>query len=257
MIIVDDLKQGSPEWLLARCGVVTASRAAEFSQSPKPAPFPGDAEIIKNGKVNSLRYGDFYGEETSATRLKDMLRAHLPPVYTETRQNYLMELVGEVCTGTPKQLGNFKQLEWGKEYEPEARSLLEFESGTDFAEVGFIYRDKSNRAGISPDGINQELEIGCELKCPFDPAVHAAFICGDKIKQEYVHQCQFSMWVTGYKKWYFASYHPQYMRKKLHYVVIERNDEYMQRYDSAFEVFISDLDKALEKVGVRFGEHWQ
>lgn len=256
MIIVEDLQQGSQEWLLARCGVFSASRAAEFSQPPKPAPFPSDAKIIKEGKINTLRYGDFYGEETSAARLKDMLRAHLPPVYTDARQSYLMELVGEACTGIPKQLGNFKQLEWGKEYEPEARALLELETGLTFDEVGFIYRDKSNRAGISPDGINQELKIGCELKCPFDPAVHAAFICNDKIKAEYIHQCQFSMWVTGYRKWYFASYHPQYMRKKLHYVVIERDEEYMKKYDTAFGVFINDFDKALAKVGIKFGEHW-
>jgi hypothetical protein len=62
------------------------------------------------------------------------------------------------------------------------------------------------------------------------------------------------MWVTGYKKWHFASYDPRMKSKRLHYVTIERNQEFMNKYDEAYKTFIKEMDEKLESIGFTFND---
>mgnify|MGYP003673278021 FL=1 len=95
-----------------------------------------------------------------------------------------------------------------------------------------------------------------ELKCPFTTKVFVEFAACDKIKKEYVEQCQYSMWVTGYEAWYFANYDPRIKTKNLHWVLIERDQEYMDKYDRAFANFKKDMDLMLSKLDMSFGMQW-
>ena len=67
------------------------------------------------------------------------------------------------------------------------------------------------------------------------------------------------MWVTGYEGWYFANYDPRMIdkSKRLHYVLIDRDQEFMDKYDNASKQFIIDMDSMLEKSGVKFKSQWQ
>ena len=120
----------------------------------------------------------------------------------------------------------------------------------------FIYRDKEKRFGISPDGLITGTKIGLELKCPLTSKVFVEFATCDKIKKEYIEQCQYSMWVTGYEGWYFANYDPRITTKKLHYVLIERDQAFMDKYDEAEINFIRDMDSMLGKLDLKFGQQW-
>jgi exodeoxyribonuclease (lambda-induced) len=74
----------------------------------------------------------------------------------------------------------------------------------------------------------------------------------------YVEQCQFSIWVTGFDAWVFANYdhRMKVSSKKLHHVLIERDQKYMDKYDNASVQFIKDMDLMLEKSGVEFKSQW-
>tara|TARA_R100000544_G_C2225391_1_gene60315 strand:+ start:1265 stop:2038 length:774 start_codon:yes stop_codon:yes gene_type:complete len=253
MVIIEGLEQGTTEWLHARAARITASRAAEFSSQPSLAPLP-DVKITKEGKVNYCLFDGVTYEHTSKVELQKMIRESLPRVYPDMRNGYLHELIGQVCTGEIKEQIPLKQADWGHENEDIARSIFEFETGKEVRQVGFIYKDEDQRAGISPDGLVIGEDSGLEIKCPWDTKWHIDFILAEKIKPEYIEQCQFSMWVTGYKRWYFASYDPRMKSKRLHYVTIERDEEFMKKYDEAYTVFISEMDKKLASIGFNFSD---
>jgi len=267
MIIVDDIEQGSEAWFSLKNGVVSASRACEFSSPPKLAPLPDNIDYAKIEKLHSFRlytgdgehdFIDFEG--TNKTEVQNRLRETLPSVYCDMRQSYMAELVGQVATGVVPEQMSFKQCEWGHKHEDEARAFFELKTGFDVTVPAFIYRDEVQRFGLSPDGlITGEVDgkrYGLELKCPFTTKVFVEFVTCDKIKKEYFEQCQYSMWVTGYDGWYFAKYDPRVKGEKLHYVLVERDQKYMDKYDKAEPDFIRDMDVMLKKMGVSFGDQW-
>ncbi len=257
MIIIDCIDQGSQDWFYLKAGVISASRAAEFSIESKLAPMPDDFTYEKDNKNHIFKVEGKYYTGTNKGELQTIIRKLYPPVYGDMRQGYMCELVAQIATGLLPEEMSFKQCEWGKEHEDEARAFFELELGVDVSVPSFIYKDDLKRCGISPDGMIDGKKIGLELKCPFTTKVFIEFVTCDKIKKEYIEQCQFSMWVTGYEGWYFASYDPRVKTKQLHHVLIERDQSFMDKYDLAEKNFISDMDKMLAKLDLTFGEQWE
>ena len=174
---------------------------------------------------------------------------------TETRQGYMSELVAQIASGEVADEIQAKALEWGKINEQSARLLYQFETGNLVDEVGFFMTD-DHRCGCSPDGIIKGQSKGLELKCPYSSKVFVEFAALGKIKPEYVKQCQFSMWVTGFEAWDFANYDPRIKSKMLHYTTIERDDEMMKLFDEVVPEFISEMDEMLAKLGTSFSPQW-
>lgn len=263
MIIINNMEQGSKEWFGCKSGVVSASRAAEFSAESKLAPMPEDLHYMKDGKEHKYYLDDKVFSGTNKTTVQNELRETLPLVYGDMRWGYMAELVGQVATGLLPDEMNFKQCEWGKDWEDPARAHLELLLDIDIEVPAFIYKDEKMRFGISPDGIVKGLykgkKTGCEIKCPFTTRVHIEFLTCEKIKQMYVEQCQYSMWVMDYDQWLFASYdhRMKVSSKQLHYVITQRDQKYMDKYDNASVEFIKDMDAMLTKSGVEFGSQWE
>ena len=256
MIIIDQIEQGTDDWHRARAGVITASRASEFSSEAKLAPMPDNANYVKIGKEHQYLLNDISYTGTNKTDLQNEMRATLPPVYGDMRQGYMAELVAQIATGLIPEQMSFKQCEWGHDHEDQARAFFELEHNVDVTVPAFIYRDKEKRFGISPDGLITGKKIGLELKCPFTSKVFVEFATCDKIKKEYIEQCQYSMWVTGYEAWYFANYDPRIKTKKMHWVLIERDQVFMDKYDEAEKNFTRDMDLMLNKLDLTFGQQW-
>ncbi len=257
MIIINDIEQSTDAWFALKAGVASASRAAEFSSEAKLAPMPDDATYSKNGKVHTYTFNNANFEGTNKTDLQNSIRSLLPPIYGDMRQGYMAELVGQIATGELPEQMSFKQCDWGNEHEDSARALFELELGVDVEVPAFIYKDENKRFGISPDGLIVGKKIGLELKCPYTTKVFIEFATCDKIKKEYIDQCQYSMWVTGYEAWYFANYDPRIKTKNLHWVLIERDQGFMDKYDEAAKNFTKDMDSMLEKMGLEFGQQWE
>lgn len=264
MIIIDDIEQGSAAWHLSRSGVVSASRAAEFSTEPKLAPMPTDLTYEKVGKVHCYSGGliPHSFEGTNKINVENNVRELYPRIYGDMRQTYMCELVSQIITGEIPEEMSFRQCEWGRTYEDEARAHLELDLGIDVTVPAFIYRDEIKRFGISPDGLVTGLykgkKTGVELKAPFTTKVFVEFATCEKIKQMYIDQCQYSIWCTDYDQWIFANYDPRIINedKRLHHVIIQRDPVYMAKYDAAEKTFIRDMDIMLDKMGAVFGQQW-
>lgn len=173
---------------------------------------------------------------------------------TETRNTYIMELVGQAATKKFDEI-NGKALEHGAVNEPAARAAYEFETGLKVEQTGFIYCEE-RRIGVSPDGLIPSVNKGLEIKNPFTAKVHADFLCSDKIKSEYEMQVMFSLYVTGYETWDFCSYHSGFKTNMLKIKTFERDDKIFERFDNELPVFMKDLDEALAKIGMKWGDQW-
>lgn len=187
----------------------------------------------------------------SASKCKDMMAKK----GSATRNSYMMQLIAEVITGLPTELGPFKQLEWGKENEPAARTAYSFMTGEVVHEIPFIYADQTMRCGISPDGIVND--AGLEIKCPFTSMVHCDTLVNDAIKDEYFLQMQFSMFVTGAQYWEFMSYDPRMPAHLMTKIIrVNRCEKTQEKIAESVREFITDMDRALEQLGVKFGQQW-
>lgn len=208
--------QGSPEWLLMRRGVITASRAKDLIAKDRTGKGPGAA-----------------------------------------RKTYMLELAGEILADSEDR-GNFKQTQWGHEYEADARATFAFHTGFPVDEIAFIYGSPSMRYGCSPDGIVDE-KSGAEIKCPFANSVYMEFLGSEEPKPEYVEQVQFSMFVTGAEFWHFCNYNPRAHERPFHAIVVERDEARMKTFEDAVGQMVYDLDKYLKdtcKLQTKFGDQW-
>ena len=177
---------------------------------------------------------------------------------TAGRQTYMNELVAGIATGLLPEEIKAKPLQWGKDHEETACDAYSAATYETVDNIGFIYRDRSMRAGCSPDGLIQGKPKGLELKCPWSSSVFCAFAGLDEIKKEEIAQVDFSMWATDYESWGFAKFDPRNVNcKKLHFVEIERDQAKMDAMENGYNEFIEDMDLMLEKMGLEFGMQWK
>lgn len=255
------IEQGTDEWFRHKLGVIGASTAHLVLMEDRLPPMPKNIKIEPTDKrgVNRVVIGkkEFFG--TSAA-CKLFVRQSLPPIIPEGRDGYLDKLIGQVCTGSPGEMSNFKQAEWGHENEILARNAYEAMKMTNITEAGVIYKDQSLRCAISPDGLDMDAKRGLEIKSPWTTQVHIATLRRGIIKPEYLIQCQYSMWVTGWKEWDFCSYDNRMNGKvenRLKTIMQKRDNKIMDQFDERVPKFLKKMDEALEQLGFAFGDQWK
>ena len=176
---------------------------------------------------------------------------------SEGRKTYMASLISQVCTCVLPDEFSFKQTEHGHQYEPEARDALSVALGfVDIHELPFMYADDSMRYGISPDGIFDNTV--CEIKAPYNGENFFKFACFGATKSEWRWQRQFQIFSSGAERHIFAQYDPRaVLCQNLHYVETEADERDQKTLADAIPQFISDMDAALQSLGVTFGDHWK
>lgn len=189
-----DCEQGTDEWFQARLGKFTASVF--------------DKVLTKTGK---------------------------PSAQSEELIN---RLVAEMIMGEPDDTFQSEAMLRGKELEEEALDFINFTRGLNLRPCGFAQaikegsegeEDEEEGYGCSPDAIDEENQIGLELKCPL-PHTHLAYLAAGCLPPKYLMQVQGSMMVTGFKRWIFCSYHP--LLESL-VIVVERDEALIGKLRSA------------------------
>lgn len=174
---------------------------------------------------------------------------------TQTRITSQLNLIAEIDTRQPPEEFSAKATAWGVEHESDALAAFEFVTGNVAKQVGFIYYDESKRFGCSPDGLIDD-KIPLELKCPISSRYHIQAMLMDKIKPEYYQQVQMQIAVTDAPYGYFASFDPR-SRKPIHVIKIERDDDFIANMMTEVEKYCVEVDAALEKLGLKFGDQWK
>jgi hypothetical protein len=172
------------------------------------------------------------------------------------RETYMASLISQICTCTLPDELPFKQLEHGKLYEPAARDALSVALGfINIKELPFIYKDDSLRVGISPDGVSDSTVF--EIKAPYNGENFFKFACFDSNKSSWRWQAQFQIYATQAERHIFAQYEPRAaLCNNLHFVETELNEADQKTIADSVQQFVFDLDKALARMSVEFGDHW-
>ena len=114
-----------------------------------------------------------------------------------------------------------KAMQFGNEYEPEAREKYEMVKGSLVDQIGFA--ELSEFVGASPDGLVGDDGL-VEIKCRYKPEKHFDFIMNRKIELQYYWQMQMQMYVLDRKWCDFVSYQPFFKENSLIIERVERNE---------------------------------
>jgi len=119
-------------------------------------------------------------------------------------------------------------LNWGRQHEDEAISHYELLHNLDVLRPGFVTHPKYPFVGASPDFFNAISNRVGEVKCPYDPEVHAKTVAFG-MPAKHKAQTQTEIWVTRADGLDFISYDPRYPDPLHRHVLIhiERDDKYI------------------------------
>ena len=218
--VYEDLIQGEPEWLQARCGIITASVVGQFITLGSPDPLavhcsrcgePEGIPCISTARKIPTPIKTPHDERTHAAN-------HLPPVFKVSSTDYsralTLTLVAERITGYVEPVQESRDMLRGTLDEPYARDVYS-ERYAPAHEVGFMVRDFGwGRIGYSPDGLvgNDGL---IEIKSPRQKK-HLATILADEVPAEHMAQIQTGLLVSGREWLDFMSYNggmPPYVKR--------------------------------------------
>lgn len=174
-----------------------------------------------------------------------------------TRATYMASLISQVCSCVIPEEMNFKAMEHGKLYEPAARDALSVALGfVNIQELSFMFSDESLRVGVSPDGLFDNTIV--EIKCPFNGENFIKFAAFETNKKDWAWQAQFQLFAGKADEHIFCQYDPRMVLcNNLHYVKTERDEAMQKTLADAIPQFIADMDQALNRLGVTFGDHWK
>ena len=163
---------------------------------------------------------------------------------SKQQEGYLYELVAERITG--KQEETYKNINMliGNEREAESREAFEFMHKVKTQQVGVIYKDERKLFLCSPDSIIKKIKTGLELKNPL-PKTQVKYLLDGGLPNEYFGQCQMSLYITGFKVWWFMSYVP--VIKPL-IIEVKRDETYIRALAIELELFCERLNEITNKL---------
>ena len=209
-------QQGTPEWLAARAGAITASRFA-------------DAVSVLQRASGDKKAGDMTG----------------------AAEKYAYDIAIERISGTPYgEPPRGWALDRGHEMEARARIVYESRTGLLAEESGIVKTD-DDWFGYSTDGFVGDYGL-IEIKCPVDSQkIMAMLRTGDTA--EYDAQIQGGLWITGRNWCDFIMYVPDLENagRDLFCKRITRNEEFIESLESGlmrFRKFVMQSEAFLREV---------
>jgi hypothetical protein len=166
--------------------------------------------------------------------------------YLKERDKYMTQKAYEIITGKSMEKAfSSKAMDWGTEWEPEARDTYILETGRNVQTVGFVKLNEKDRHGGSPDGIVGDPGL-LEIKCP-EPHTHADTMIRERVDRKYIFQMNAGM-LHNEKEWCdFVSFDPRAPLALQIYIKRFIRDEVMiAEIKIEIEKFLSELDTLVE-----------
>jgi YqaJ-like viral recombinase domain len=212
-----EVQQQSDEWLKMRCGCLTSSRLAEVITRLK--------KNTKNGEKGG---------------------------YSQKRENYLWEVVGERLTGRAAEHYVSKVMDYGSETEPLAKAEFEVECGVSLLPGRFALHDSIEWFGASIDSLDEDDPTGgYEFKC-LQPKNHARIIDTGEIPEEHLPQmlgemaCYNLQWVEFVSFCGDAPKDSRVFRKRMN-----RDEALVQMIEAEAKTFLEDVILKLGRLAER------
>lgn len=210
--------QGSPEWMAARAGLITASEFGGICKlvgglTPQQSIYVDVMRTIeattseedkKKIKKYAIEKAEYKAAPTSTTVARAIAGEKTTDFSDETKR-YALDLVHERISKAPYGIPpKAWVLDRGHTMEEIARRKYEVKTGYVATEAGICVDDHGH--GYSSDGlVNNDGLI--EIKAPIDTVKIDAILRTENL-DEYMHQMQGGMWLTGRKWCDFIMYIP-------------------------------------------------
>lgn len=205
--IYADLEQGSPAWLQARCGVVTASVIGQLITSSKPgaddydcpkcfepAGFPCISVASKELKLLKVMHSERFAVAAGSDAAPILSVA-----MTDTAQAAILRLAAERISNHVEETFTTWDMQRGHDDEPKARDEYEQRHDVTVDEIGFMTRTIDGvTIGYSPDGlVADDGLIECKSRRQATQLAH--WINGDEpsVPAENMAQLQTGLLVSG------------------------------------------------------------
>ena len=183
----------------------------------------------------------------TASRVKDVVAKLKNGKESAARHTYKMDLLQEVLTGRATEKYVSREMDFGTENEPLARTCYELERGIDVQRVGYVRHSSIPRAGASPDGLVGDDGL-VEFKVP-NTTTHLEYLIEGVVPEDYIPQMMWQMACTGRKWCDFVSYDPRLPEEfGLFIMRLERNDDAIGLMEREVEQFIGELNVMAEKL---------
>lgn len=163
---------------------------------------------------------------------------------SESREQLLIDKASQAISRKSKPVYTTYEMQWGLDNEPNARSLFEFRKNIKLSECAMIFNDEKRNWHISPDGFNDDLKVGFEVKCP-QLKEFMKTKKENKLPTKHILQVQTSLALTGYKSWWFMSYFPGL---KPFMIEVERDEALIKTIKIEVALFHKDLEKLMESI---------
>ena len=167
-------------------------------------------------------------------------------------QTLCLETIAEFYSTVPKEQIENEHIQRGIEFESEARSVYEMETGNKVIEVGFV--ELNEYVGCSPDGILEGQPIGIEIKCPSD-RVYLDVLLNKTIDPKYYAQMQMQMMICEWTACDYVVYNPNFEIC----ICIQRvypDDEFRKKLTAGLKKgteIIKDLHEKMRKINEHRG----
>ena len=184
----------------------------------------------------------------TASRMCDVMATLKRGGEAASRRDYRAELIAERLTGRAEDHYVSKEMKFGTEQEPFARTAYEIKTENIVDQVGFIFHPRLDFTGASPDGLIGQ-DGGLELKCP-KTTTHLAYMMAGTVPKEYQDQMLWNMACAEREWWDFASYDSRLPEKLRIFIVRMPRDE---GRISEIEREILTLDSEVQYVCAQLG----
>lgn len=256
-----ECEQGSPEWLQARAGVITASmfRVARSRVGGLTEQQQKLVDAIRNDGMDFAAAAEVAGYKSKPKLTETVERAIMGlPVgdFSDPAKNYAFRVAIERISGKPLDDGfETFAMRRGHEMEPAARAEHELQAGVLVWRAGIVLTD-DGVFGASADGLIGDDE-GSEYKALISPDSLRPVLFDEDIST-YIDQVQGCMWITGRKRWHFCMYCPalEPVGRQLFWRVVERDDNFIEALEAdllAFKALVDEYEQLLRKSPAKAG----
>jgi YqaJ-like viral recombinase domain len=159
----------------------------------------------------------------TASRMCDLMATLKRGGEAASRRDYRAQLIAERLTGKTEDRYLSKEMQFGIEQEPFARTAYEIRTDNTVDQAGFIFHPRLDFSGASPDGLIGK-DGGLELKCP-KTTTHLAYMAAGTVPEEHQYQMLWCMACADRGWWDFASFDPRLPEKLRLFIVRMPRDE--------------------------------
>lgn len=139
----------------------------------------------------------------------------------------LVELVGEMTEELDyDSVGGYESAAMirGQELEPVALARINEAFDLDLVQCGWLQCEEIDILGYSPDGISEDLDVMCEIKCPERPK-HTKTILSGTIPLDNINQCLHAFAVNHrLDRLIFASFRPESIKQLFTYELTRESE---------------------------------